>query len=37
MKKCVMISDSFKGSLSSSDICAIARESVGSSSPAARW
>ena len=28
MKKCVMISDSFKGSLSSSDICAIARESV---------
>ena len=29
MKKCVMISDSFKGSLSSSDICAIARESVG--------
>ena len=28
MKKCIMISDSFKGSLSSGDICAIARESV---------
>lgn len=28
MKKMIMISDSFKGSLSSGDICAIARESV---------
>ena len=28
MKKIIMISDSFKGSLSSGDICAIARESV---------
>ena len=28
MKKCIIISDSFKGSLSSSEICAIARERV---------
>jgi len=26
MKKCIVISDSFKGSLPSRDICAIARE-----------
>lgn len=28
MKKCIVISDSFKGTLSSEDICAIARESI---------
>lgn len=28
MKKCIIISDSFKGTLSSGEICAIARESV---------
>ena len=29
MKKCIIISDSFKGTLSSSEICAIAEEAVG--------
>ena len=28
MKKCIVISDSFKGSLSSMEICEIARESI---------
>ena len=28
MKKCIVISDSFKGSLPSRDICAIARERI---------
>ena len=28
MKKCIVISDSFKGTLSSTEICAIARETV---------
>ena len=28
MKKCIIISDSFKGTLSSSEICAIAEEAV---------
>lgn len=34
MKKCMMISDSFKGTLSSRAICALARESVASVFPA---
>ena len=28
MKKCIVISDSFKGSLSSLEICEVARESI---------
>ena len=28
MKKCIVISDSFKGTLSSRDICEIARQSI---------
>lgn len=34
MKKCIVISDSFKGTLSSRDICQIAREAISSVFPA---
>ena len=29
MKKCIIVSDSFKGSISSLEICAMAQESIG--------
>ena len=36
MKKCIVISDSFKGSLSSGEICEIARESFQNVFPACK-
>ena len=34
MNKCIVVSDSFKGTLSSLEICAIAREAAGRACPA---